>query len=74
VNAHSLAELDRRKLIIWAEDVPVIEPDDEHSAYHLAVRFQQVTPENLTEVFQALATIYNRYGDCLGRVFKLVIS
>lgn len=39
VNADSLAELDKRKLIIWAEDMPVVEPDAEHSAYNLAVRF-----------------------------------
>ncbi|AFY45736.1 hypothetical protein [Nostoc sp. PCC 7107] len=48
VNAHSLAELDRRKLIIWSEDMPVVEPNEEHSAYNLAARFQKVTPENMS--------------------------
>lgn len=74
VNAHSLAELDRRNLIIWSEDMPVIEPDDEHSAYNLAARFSKVTPENMSEVLKALATIYTNYGNCLALTYLMEIS
>ncbi|MCC5640275.1 hypothetical protein LC593_31470 [Nostoc sp. CHAB 5844] len=74
VNAHSLAELDRRKLIVWAEDVPVIEAMEEHSAYNLAARFQKVTPENMSEVLKALATIYTNYGNCLALTYLMEIS
>ncbi|BBD63355.1 hypothetical protein NIES2109_62050 (plasmid) [Nostoc sp. HK-01] len=74
VNAYSLAELDRRKLIVWSEDMPVVEPDDEHLAYHLVARFQAVTPENLIDVFQTLATIYTQYGNCLALTYLMEIS
>ncbi|BBD62786.1 hypothetical protein NIES2109_56360 (plasmid) [Nostoc sp. HK-01] len=74
VNAHSLAELNKRKLIIWSEDMPVVEPDDEHLAYNLAARFSEVTPENLIDVFQALATIYTNYGNCLALTYLMEIS
>jgi len=74
VNAESLAELNKRKLIIWSEDVPVVEPDEEHSAYNLAARFQKVTPENLIDVFQALVTIYTQYGNCLALTYLMEIS
>ncbi|MFN6501337.1 MAG: hypothetical protein RMX65_030690 [Nostoc sp. DedQUE01] len=60
INAESLAELNRRQLIIWAEDVPVVEPENKHSAYHLAARFQQVTPENLPEVLKAMPSASRR--------------
>jgi hypothetical protein len=74
INAHSLAELDRRKLIVWAEDLPVVEPNTEHSAYNLAARFQEVTPENLSDVLKALATIYTQYGNCLALTYLMEIS
>jgi hypothetical protein len=54
INTYSLAELDRRKLIIWAEDIPVMEPENENSAYNLASRFLEVTPENMLKVFKAI--------------------
>lgn len=74
VNAHSLTELDRRKLIIWSEDVPVVEPNAEHSAYNLAAKFQEVTPENISEVLKTLATIYTNYGNCLALTYLMEIS
>ncbi|MBD2682956.1 MULTISPECIES: hypothetical protein [Nostoc] len=74
INAESLAELNRRQLIIWAEDVPVVESENEHSAYHLAARFQQVTPENLPEVLKAIAQIYTHYGNCLALTYLMEIS
>ncbi len=36
VNAFLLAELDRRKLIIWAEDVSALKPENEHLALRRA--------------------------------------
>lgn len=55
VNAFSLAELDRRKLIIWAEDVTTVRPEDEHLAFNLASRFTELTSENMSEILKAIA-------------------
>ncbi|WP_242051594.1 hypothetical protein [Nostoc sp. FACHB-280] len=60
--------------MIWEEDVPVVEPDGEHSAYHLAAKFQQITPENMPEVLKAIAQIYTQYGDCLALTYLMEIS
>ncbi len=57
VNAISLAELDKRGLIIWADAMP-LEPDSENSAFNLADRFTEVTPDNILEVFKTIAQIY----------------
>ncbi|YAF99440.1 MAG: hypothetical protein AB3A66_30295 (plasmid) [Nodularia sp. CChRGM 3473] len=74
VNAFSLAELDRRKLIVWAEDTIVIDPENENSAFNLASRFLEVTPENMPEVFKAIAQIYIKYGNCLALTYLMEIS
>ncbi|MFN6567959.1 hypothetical protein [Dendronalium sp. ChiSLP03b] len=73
INTHSLVELDRRKLIVWAEDMPVVELDDENSAFNLASRFLEVTPENMLEVFKAIAQIYTNYGNCLAFTYLMEI-
>ncbi len=64
VNDISLAELDKRGLIVWT-DVPPLEPEDENSAFNLASRFTEVTPHNILEIFKTIAQIYTSYGDCL---------
>ncbi|MBD6621154.1 hypothetical protein FNW02_37020 [Komarekiella sp. 'clone 1'] len=74
VNALSLAELDRRKLIIWAEDVPVREAEDEHLAFNLASHFTELTPENMPEILKAIAEIYTKYGDCLAFTYLMELS
>ncbi|MEA5507669.1 hypothetical protein VB735_32200 [Halotia wernerae UHCC 0503] len=71
VNALSLAELDKRKLINWAEDVPIVEPENEHSAFNIASRFAELTPENMPEIFKAIAEIYTKYGDCLAFTYLM---
>ncbi|RCJ41995.1 hypothetical protein A6770_35500 [Nostoc minutum NIES-26] len=74
INIHSLAELDRRNLIVWAKDMPVMEPQSENSAYNLASRFLEVTPENILEVFKVIAQIYTDYGNCLAFTYLMEIS
>ncbi|WP_375506306.1 hypothetical protein [uncultured Nostoc sp.] len=73
VNAISLAELDKRGLIIWADAMPR-EPDSENSAFNLASRFTEVTPDNILEVFKTLAQIYTNYGDCLAFKYLMELS
>jgi hypothetical protein len=73
VNTESLAELDRRKLIVWAEDMPVMKPESENSAYDLASRFLKVTPENILEVFKVIAQMYTDYGNCLAFTYLMEI-
>ncbi|MCC5612408.1 hypothetical protein LC612_38310 [Nostoc sp. CHAB 5834] len=57
VNSISLAELDSRGLILWADATP-LEPEKGNSAFNLASRFTEVTPDNLLEVFMTIAQIY----------------
>ena len=73
VNAISLAELDKRGLIIWADAMP-LEPEDENSAFNLASRFTEVTPDNILEVFKTIAQIYTNYGDCLAFKYLMELS
>ncbi|AVH68120.1 MULTISPECIES: hypothetical protein [unclassified Nostoc] len=73
VNDISLAELDKRGLIVWA-DAPPLEPEDENSAFNLASRFTEVTPNNLLEVFMTIAQIYTNYGDCLALKYLMELS
>ncbi|MBE9003297.1 hypothetical protein IQ274_35360 [Nostoc sp. LEGE 12447] len=68
VNDISLAELDKRGLIVWT-DAPPLEPEAENSAFNLASRFTEVTPDNLLEVFMTIAQIYT----LLRRLFSLEI-
>jgi hypothetical protein len=74
VNAESLAELDKRKLIIWAEDTQGLEPEDENSAFNLASRFQEVTPTNMSEILKTIAQIYTEQGDCLALAYLMEIA
>ncbi|WGV29212.1 hypothetical protein [Halotia branconii] len=74
VNAFSLAELDKRKLIIWAEDVPTIEPEVEYLAFNLASHFTELTSENMPEILKIIAEIYTKYGDCLAFTYLMEIS
>ncbi|MEH2151718.1 hypothetical protein [Nostoc sp.] len=73
VNDISLAELDKRGLIVWADALP-LEPEDENSAFNLASRFTEVTPDNLLEVFMTIAQIYTSYGDCLALKYLMELS
>lgn len=73
VNAISLAELDKRGLIIWADAMP-LEAHSENSAFNLASRFTEVTPDNILEVFKTIAQIYTNYGDCLALKYLIEIS
>ncbi|AUB44962.1 hypothetical protein COO91_11217 (plasmid) [Nostoc flagelliforme CCNUN1] len=57
VNDLSLAELDRRGLIVWADARP-LEPHSENSAFNLASCFTEVTPDNFLEIFKTIAQIY----------------
>ncbi|MEH2188632.1 MAG: hypothetical protein V7K64_21080 [Nostoc sp.] len=54
VNDISLAELNKRGLIVWA-DAPPLEPEDENSALNLASRFTEVTLDNLLEISKTIA-------------------
>ncbi|WP_193199737.1 hypothetical protein [Nostoc sp. MG11] len=71
VNAETLAEMDKRKLIVWAEKIPVISPESENSAFNLSSRFTEVTPENMPEVFKASAQIYTNHGNCLAFTYLM---
>lgn len=73
VNALSLAELDKRGLIVWADAMP-LEPQDENSAFNLAAQFTTVTPENIEQIFQAITQIYTNYGDCLALKYLMELS
>ena len=73
VNAISLSELDSRGLIVWA-DVGPLEPQDENSAFNLASRFTEVTPDNFLEIFKTIAQIYTNYGDCLALRYLMELS
>ncbi|QLE45219.1 hypothetical protein FD723_35755 (plasmid) [Nostoc sp. C052] len=73
VNSISLAELDNRGLIVWADTTP-LEPQAENSAFNLASRFTEVTPDNLLEVFMTIAQIYTNYGDCLALRYLMELS
>ncbi|MBG1270591.1 hypothetical protein [Nostoc sp. WHI] len=73
VNAISLAELDSRGLIVWADATP-LEPQDENSAFSLASRFTEVTPDNILEIFKIIAQIYTNYGDCLALKYLMELS
>lgn len=73
VNDISLAELDKRGLIVWT-DAPLLVPEDENSAFNLASRFTEVTPDNLLAVFMTIAQIYTNYGDCLALRYLIELS
>ncbi|MHC0067897.1 hypothetical protein ACWATR_34240 [Nostoc sp. UIC 10890] len=73
INDISLAELDKRGLIVWA-DAPRLEPEDENSAFNLAIQFQNVTPDNIPFILQAIAQIYTNYGDCLALKYLMELS
>lgn len=73
VNDISLAELDKRGLIVWA-DTPRLEPEEENSAFNLAIKFQNVTPDNIPFILQAIAQIYTNYGDCLALKYLMELS
>ncbi|MGF1938326.1 MAG: hypothetical protein RM347_028870 [Nostoc sp. ChiQUE02] len=73
VNDISLAELDKRGLIVWT-DAPPLEPEDENSAFNLASRFPEVTPDNILEIFKTIAQIYTSYGDCLALKYLMELS
>ncbi|MCC5669230.1 hypothetical protein LC653_36675 [Nostoc sp. CHAB 5784] len=73
VNAISLAELDSRGLIVWADATP-LEPHSENSAFSLASRFTEVTPDNILEIFKTIAQIYTNYGDCLALKYLMELS
>lgn len=73
VNAISLAELDSRGLIVWADAGP-LEPQDENSAFNLASRFTEVTPDNILEIFKTIAQIYSSYDNCLALKYLMELS
>ncbi|MEH1817771.1 MAG: hypothetical protein V7L31_01505 [Nostoc sp.] len=73
VNSISLAELDKRGLIVWADARP-LEPHSEKSAFNLASRFTEVTPDNFLEIFKTIAQIYTNYGDCLALRYLMELS
>ncbi|MCW5319249.1 hypothetical protein GTQ43_38385 [Nostoc sp. KVJ3] len=73
VNSISLAELDNRGLIVWAEVGP-LEPHSENSAFDLASHFTEVTPDNFLEIFKTIAQIYTNYGDCLALRYLMELS
>jgi hypothetical protein len=73
VNDISLAELDKRGLIVWT-DAPPLEPQAENSAFNLASRFTKVTPDNILEIFKTIAQIYTSYGDCLALKYLMELS
>jgi hypothetical protein len=73
VNDLSLAELDRRGLIVWADAMP-LEPHSENSAFNLAVQFTFVTPDNIPFILHAIAQIYTNYGDCLALKYLMELS
>jgi hypothetical protein len=73
VNSISLAELDNRGLIVWADARP-LEPHSENSAFNLASRFTEVTPDNILEIFKTIAQIYTTYGDCLALKYLMELS
>ncbi|MBD2512734.1 hypothetical protein H6G91_37065 [Nostoc muscorum FACHB-395] len=73
VNDISLAELDKRGLIGWA-DAPPLELHSENSAFNLASRFTEVTPDNLLEIFKTIAQIYTNYGNCLALRYLMELS
>lgn len=73
VNALSLAELDNRGLILWA-NTPPLEPDSENAAFNLAAQFTFVTPDNIPFILQAMAEIYTNYGDCLALRYLMELS
>jgi hypothetical protein len=73
VNYLSLAELDRRGLIVWTDATP-LEPDSENSAFNLAVQFTFVTPDNIPFILHAIAQIYTNYGDCLALKYLMELS
>jgi hypothetical protein len=73
VNDISLAELDKRGLIVWADATP-LEPEGENSAFNLASRFTEVTPDNILEIFKNIAQIYTTYGDCLALKYLMELS
>lgn len=73
VNYISLAELDKRGLIVWA-DAPPLEPEDENSAFNLAIQFQNVTPDNIPFILHTITRIYTNYGDCLALRYLMELS
>ena len=73
VNAISLAELDSRGLIVWADASP-LEPQSENLAFNLASRFIEVTPDNFPEIFKTIGQIYTNYGDCLALRYLMELS
>nr|WP_199339894.1 hypothetical protein [Nostoc sp. FACHB-892] len=73
VNNISLVELDKRGLIVWT-NAPPLEPEDENSAFNLASRFTEVTPDNILEIFKTIAQIYTSYGDCLALKYLMELS
>lgn len=58
---------------MWADTTP-LKPQDENSAFNLASRFTEVTPDNILEIFKTIAQIYTSYGGCLALKYLMELS